>query len=213
VSAGGPPRRSRPEPPPEIARTAHRYQATVGAIGLLLVIAFSAYLFTHGSPRAPGVGAGRPLPRFVAPLASSDLDASANPDPRCDPERPARRGLNVCDRGAIVLDLFSPAGGACVRSVDAIQRVSSRFRGVTFAAVAVQASQSTARALVRKHRWTIPVAYDSDGAIQQLYGVAVCPLIEVARRGGRVAARLIGRAWSDPARLAGAISRALGGAG
>jgi hypothetical protein len=44
-----------------------------------------------------------------------------------------------------------------------------------------------------------------------VYGVAVCPLLELARRGGIVAERLIGQTWSDPARLAVQVQRLLSG--
>ena len=43
------------------------------------------------------------------------------------------------------------------------------------------------------------------GAVAQLYGVAVCPMIEVARRGGVVVRLLIGETWERPAKLAAAI--------
>ncbi len=196
---------------PEVERTAHRYQVAIGGLGLALVIAFSVYLFANGSRSTPGIVAGRPLPHFVAPLASSDLDVPANAHPRCDPARPARRGLNVCGRRAIVLTLFDAGARVCVQSVDALAAVSRGEPQLQFAAVAVGASKASTEALVRRHRWRIPVAYDSDGAIAALYGVAVCPLIELARRGGIVAARLIGEGWNDPTRLAAEVRRVLGG--
>ena len=195
---------------PELERTAHRYQAVIGAFGLVLVVAFSVYMFANGSPVTPGIAPGRVLPRFVAPLAGSDLDVPANPHPRCDPRRPARRGLNVCDRGALVLVLFAPGAGVCVRAVGALASVSRKEPRIQFAALAVAASKAQTEALVRVHRWRIPVAYDSDGVIAGLYGAVVCPLIELARPGGIVAGRLIGEGWNDPARLAAEVRRLLG---
>jgi hypothetical protein len=196
---------------PELERTAHRYQATIGALGLALVLAFSVYLFANGSPSAPGVAPGRPLPHFVAPLATSDLNVPANAHPRCNPARPARRGLNVCGRRAIVLSLFLAGAPVCVQSVDALAALSRSYPQVQFAAVAVDSSKAQTEALVRAHDWPIPVAYDSDGAIAALYNASVCPLIEVASPGGIVAGRLIGNGWTDPARLAVGVQRLLGG--
>jgi hypothetical protein len=193
----------------QIAAGAQRSQATIGAIGVALVVAFSAYLLLNGRPSGPGVAAGSPLREFVAPLASSDLNASANVRPRCDPAHPARRGLNVCGRSPIVLDLFVTDAGECVRSVDALATDSKRFPGIEFAAVALDASKLTARSLTLAHHWRLPIAYDSDGAVEALYGVSVCPLIELADAHGRVVGRLIGRAWNDPARLAAAVQRLL----
>ncbi len=200
-----------PSIPDEIEATRHRYQAMIGAIGLVVVIAFSVYLYTDGSPTTPGVAAGASLRRFVAPLATSDLNVPANVNPRCDPARPARRGLNVCGREPIVLDLFATGATPCVRSVDTLAAVSRRFTGVQFAAVAIDAGKDTTEALIRSHRWRIPVAYDSDGAVAALYDVSVCPLIELAGRGGIVAERLIGKAWIEPSRLASAVQGMLDG--
>ena len=61
---------------------------------------------------------------------------------------------------------------------------------------------------MRARGWTIPVAYDSDDAVAALYGVSVCPLIELADGHGTVVGRLIGKAWISPARLAAAVRRA-----
>ena len=81
-----------------------------------------------------------------------------------------------------------------------------------FAAVAVNANQSDVAALIRSHHWTIPVAYDRDGAVGSLYGVAICPMVELARRGGIVSDRLIGDQWQSARELAPRV-RALVGAG
>lgn len=187
-----------------------RSQALIGALGIVLVIAFSAYLLTHGSPTVPGVPAGQPLRTFVAPLATSDLDASANVHPRCDPARPALRGLNVCGRRPIVLDLFVIGASPCVRSVDALQTASESIAGVQFAAVALDSGRAATASVVHAQGWRIPVAYDSDGAVAALYDVAVCPLIEVADGHGRVVGRLIGKGWNNPARLRREVERLLG---
>jgi hypothetical protein len=88
-----------------------------------------------------------------------------------------------------------------VRQVDALQKLSARFASVAFAAVAIDASHSSVAALVRSRRWTIPVAYDRDGSVGALYGVAACPMAELAYRGGIVAARLIGDRWQSSGAL------------
>ncbi len=187
-----------------------RYQWMIGGIGLLLVIAFSVYLYVRAAAtRIPGVPEGQRLRHFVAPLATSDLNAPANVSPRCDPARPARRGLNVCGREPLVLEFFALNAGPCISAVDALQRVAPRFPGVEFAAVAAGGDKRATLALVRSHHWKIPVAYDSTAAVAQLYDVAVCPLIEVAGRGGVVKRLLIGERWEHAAALAGVLRRAL----
>ncbi len=54
---------------------------------------------------------------------------------------------------------------------------------------------------MRSHHWTIPVAYDRDGSVGGLYGVAICPMAELAYRGGIVRDRLIGDRWQTSAEL------------
>ena len=70
-----------------------------------------------------------------------------------------------------------------------------------FAAIAINAGRSPTAKLVRSHHWTIPVAFDSDGAIGALYDVDICPMVELAYRGGVVANRLIGEHWLNDSAL------------
>ena len=183
-----------------------RYQWMIGGFGLLLVVLFSLYLYTHSRHTSPGVAAGHQLRRFVAPLATSDLNAAANVNPRCDPARPARRGLNVCGREPLVLEFFALDAPPCVRAVDALQRLSADYPGVQFAAVATGGGQAATRALVRHHHWTIPIAYDSTGAVGALYDVTICPMIEVAGGNGIVRRLLIGERYDRPGGLARALA-------
>ena len=187
-----------------------RYQWMIGGIGLLLVVAFSVFMYLSPSQHnRPGVRAGQPLRRFVAPLATSSLNAPANASPRCNPARPARRGLNVCDRGPIVLEFFATDAKPCVRSVTTLQQLSGRYPGTTFAAIAAGGTKAATLELVARHHWTIPVAYDSSSAVAQLYDVAVCPMIEIAARGGIVERLLIGERWERITALAAVLRSVL----
>jgi hypothetical protein len=201
--AGGP---RRPEP----VIDTRRYQWTIGGLGIILVIAFSLYLFLRNGVTTPGIAAGRPIFKFVAPLATSGLKGDANMRPRCDPSAPNPRALNVCGRGSMVLAFFVTGSGSCKREVDTLQRISTGFPGVQFAAVAVGSNRSDALSAVRAHQWTIPVAYDADDAIGRIYDVAFCPMIELVRGDGRVAARLFGEDWIHPAKLAARVRAELG---
>lgn len=186
-----------------------RYQWTVGLIGIGLVIAFSVYLFTKNGVTPPGIPAGGHLRYFVAPRATGDVNLPANADPRCDPAHANPEGLNVCGRTPLVLAFFVTGSADCIREVDTLQAVSHQFPGVQFAALAVRGSRLGTRALQRSHHWTIPVGFDSDGRVGQLYGVEICPMIELAQPGGRVEQRLIGGRWTDPRRLAGQVGKLL----
>jgi hypothetical protein len=182
----------------------------IGGLGLLLVVAFSVYLYVNGGRGThPGVAAGRPLKHFVAPLATSDLNAPANVSPRCDPARPARRGLNVCGRRPIVLAFFAVGAKPCIRAVSSLQAIAKRFPRVTFAAVAAGGNKAATLKLVHQHHWTIPVGYDSTAAVAQLYDVTVCPMIEVARHGGSVSRLLIGERWERATSLTPALAHVL----
>jgi peroxiredoxin len=197
----------RPErpPPPEI--DVRRYRWAIGLFGLGLVIAFSIHQLSSHGLATPGIPAGERLHYFAAPLAASTLNGDANLNPPCIAARHDPRAVNICllaQRGPLVLAFFSPSSSECVQQIDALQAVSRRLRAgrVQFAAVAVHAGNAQTRALVRSHRWTIPVAYDRDGAVSGLYDVEICPLVELARPGGIVARRLIGNQWLRPAALA-----------
>jgi len=168
------------------------------------VIALSVYAFASNGVGSPGVTAGKPLHHFVAPLATSGLNLDANAKPRCDAARPNPAGLNVCGRDPIVLAFFVTGSTACEAQVDALQALSlqPKFHGIQFAAVAVHADRRQTLKEVRRHRWSIPIAYDRDGSVGDLYGIEICPLVELARRGGVVARRLIGEHWTSTATLA-----------
>ncbi|HEY2436264.1 MAG TPA: redoxin domain-containing protein [Solirubrobacteraceae bacterium] len=184
-----------------------RYQRMIGLLGLALVIVISiSFLTTHG-PGTAGIPAGRKLHFFAAPLATSNLNGDANTNPPCTVAKHDPRALNIClmaKRAPLVLAFFVTNSTGCKRQVSALQTLSARYPAneVQFAAVAVRTSHSDARKAVLANRWTIPVAYDADGAVGDIYGVEVCPIVELAYRGGVVARRLIGDTWASPKALA-----------
>jgi peroxiredoxin len=181
------------------------YRWIIGIIGLTLVVGFSVYQLVGHRTGGTGVTAGHRLRDFAAPLAASNLNGDANAHPTCSAARHDPRALNVClmaRRGPLVLAFFVTGGRQCVRQVSALQALAGRFPSVQFAAVAINASHRATAAAVRAHRWTIPVAYDPDGRVGALYGVAACPMVELAGRGGVVRDRLIGDRWQTVAALA-----------
>ena len=202
----------RPTTPPPL--DTRRYGWAVGVLAAALAIGFLLYTLTsHSSSGTAGVPAGGRLHLFAAPLAASTLSGDANLNPPCTLARHDPRALNVClliKRGPLVLAFFVTNSSQCEREVDTMQALASRpaLRPVQFAAVAVNGSHAVTAKAVRAHGWTIPVAYDADGAVGGAYGVTACPLLELARRGGTVAQRLIGEHWLDENAL-GAQVRAL----
>lgn len=198
-----PPEAGGPKPP---ARTpASRYGWVVGIIALvaILYITINTLRTTPSGSRGPRVG--RVLPPFAMPLALSSLNGDSNVARRADQgsagKRPACqvRGpaiLNVCQlaqRGPVVLAFLAVRGGGrCIQQLDRIEQIRDRYPEVQFAAVAIRGDRGDLRSLIREHGWGFPVGYDRDGAVANLYGVAVCPTITFARRGGVVARTTIG---------------------
>ena len=150
-------------------------------------------LRTEG-PGSRGPAQGRELPRFAVPLALSDLEGDANVSGRaCSVRGP--KVLNSCElaeRGPVVLTFFAAPVARCDDEVDQVDRVRARFPDVQFAAVAIRGSRDALRRRVRERGWKLPVGHDRDGAVANLYGVAVCPTIVLARKGGGVDRTLIG---------------------
>ena len=141
----------------------------IGIFGLGLVVVVSVWQFASHGTGTTGVPPGQQLHYFAAPLAASTLNGAANTNPPCTSAHHDPRALNIClisQRTPLVLAFFVTGSSNCRQQVDALQAVSRRFPPdqVQFAAVAVGASHSKVAAEVRQHHWTIPVAYDSDGA-------------------------------------------------
>jgi hypothetical protein len=194
-----------------------RYQRLIGLIGLALVIVISVSFLTTHSAGTAGIPAGRRLQLFAAPLAASTLDGAVNLKPPCTLAQHDPRALNIClmtKRAPLVLGFFVINSGSCARQVDTMQAIARGFAPgqVGFAAVAVRASHADAARAVRSHHWTIPVGYDLDGRLGAAYGVEVCPLVELAYRGGLVARRLIGEHWNSTAALTRQVHLLLAGA-
>lgn len=183
-----------------------RYRWMIGVFGVGLVVVISVLSLLQRGVVTTGVAPHHRLLYFAAPLVRSNLNGAANAgNPTCSLAKHDPRALNVClmaKRGPLVLAFFVTGATQCTQEVDAMQVISRRFPSVQFAAVAVAASHASARSVVRAHHWTIPVAYDPDGRVGYQYGVQICPLVELAYRGGIVQDRLIGGDWVRPAALA-----------
>jgi len=170
-----------------------------GVVGLAILAYIALNTLRTAGPGSRGVPAGRPLPPFAVPLATStlegDADVATRPNQGAAGRRPAcavrgPRILNSCqlaERGPVALAFFATRSRRCGDQVGVLDRLRGRFGDVGFAAVAVRGSRAAVRALVRARGWRLPVGYDHDGAVADEYAVAVCPTITFAYRGGRVA--------------------------
>jgi hypothetical protein len=86
-----------------------------------------------------------------------------------------------------VLAFLVTRSDRCEDQVDVLDEVAPRHPDVRFAAVAVRGEHDKLREIVRERGWRLPVGYDHDGAVASIYGIAVCPTVTFARRGGEVA--------------------------
>lgn len=171
-------------------------------VGVLVVLGLSYItlnsLRTQG-PGSRGVQVGRAIPLFAAPLVNGSLsgDAQVDPDRVCGVRGPSV--LNSCvlreSNQPIVLAFLANRSRQCEQQVDRVDAVARRVRGVRFAAVAIRGERAELARLAR--RWTIPVAHDRDGAVSNLFAVAVCPTITFARPGGIVEHTSLGLIGED----------------
>jgi AhpC/TSA family len=160
----------------------------IGALAVAVLAYISYNSLTTEGPGARGVDPGRGLPPFAVPLALSDLEGDANVSERaCDVRGPDV--LNVCElaeRGPVVLAFFAEPAERCDDEIDLLDRIRERHPRVQFAAVAIQGDRDDLRRRVREQGWKLPVGHDRDGAVANTYGVAVCPTITLAARGGEI---------------------------
>ena len=177
-------------------------------LGVLVVIILGYILIntlrTEG-PGSNGPKVGRVMPAFATPLAMADLQGDANVATKPNQGRagkvPAcsiRRAdvLTSCalfERGPVVLGFLFTRGASCAGSFDALQRVAKARPAVTVAGVIVRGDRDDARKLIRDHHWTFPVGFDHDGAVANVYGIAGCPEVVLAYKGGKVRETLAGR--------------------
>jgi hypothetical protein len=200
---------------------ASRYGWFLGVVAvLLLAVVLVNTLRTQGNGSS-GLSKGTLAPPFAAPLAFSSFpdDADVNVARKADKHGagtvPAcsitgAGVLNLCRLYAahpVVLVFTATRGSQCIQQMDIVERLRTRFPEIAFAAVAIRGDRGDLKRLVRNHHWRFPVAYDHDGILANLYGIAVCPQLTFIRRNGRVEDTAVGLV--QPAELTRRV-RALG---
>jgi hypothetical protein len=191
-----PPDRKPEVPPPAKPPGISRYGWWFGVLVLVILayIGFNTLRNSGGGSR--GIEPGKKLPPFAVPLALSNLNGDANiathrgegssgQRPACSVRGP--RVLNECQLVAgapSAIAFLATRGGDCTKQLDLIERARARFPQVRFAAVAIRGNRNDLRSDIRRHGWQFPVGYDHDGAVANLYDVAVCPTVTFAYPGG-----------------------------
>jgi hypothetical protein len=194
----------RTEPPRPPAGLASQTTWILGVAVVLLLAYITVNTIRADKPGSRGVKAGTDLPPFAAPLVTgpiADKDANvlvkaSRGVPRaCDVRGPGIvNSCQLAEEGPVVLAFLATRSQQCVDEIDVVNRLQARFPQVRFAAVAIRGDRGDVRRLVARHGWTLPVAWDRDGAVANAYAIAVCPTITFARQGGKVTHTTLGEA-------------------
>jgi hypothetical protein len=183
-------------------RRGYGWIVAAAAVALIVYVSLNTLRSDHVGSRGPKPHSH--VPPFAAPLALGDVhgdvnvarkagEGEAGDRPACSVRGPGI--LNSCqlaERGPFVLAFLATRGTKCTRQLDVLERARAAHPDVQIAAVAIRGDRGDLRALVRSHGWRFPVAYDHDGILANLLGVAVCPLIVYALPGGIVRESTVG---------------------
>ncbi len=213
-----------------------RYPALVGLAFLVLVVIATVNTIRTQSGGLLGISSGdrgMPLPEFAVPnvrrpgqlgmdanIAQDDCSTSQNPCPEGATRPPAceigvRGAIRVCDLfdRPLVLSFWFTKGVPtpdCLPTQDALNRVAGRYRGrVNFLSIDVRDDPSTVRDIVADRGWRIPVGYDRDGAVSDLYRVGGCPTLAFAYPGGILAFARAGADNLSEGEISGDVGRLL----
>jgi hypothetical protein len=179
---------------PTARRPRYGWVVALAVLALIVYVSLNTLRSDHVGSRGPK--AGSRVPPFAAPLALGDLQGDVNvagQGKACSVRGPGI--LNSCElaeRGPFVLVIMATRGAKCIRQLDVLERARARHPDLQFAAVAIRGDRGDLRALVRRHGWRFPVAYDHDGILANLLGVAVCPTMTYALPGGVVRDSTVG---------------------
>ena len=181
-----------------------RYGWFLALVAAALIVYVSLNTLRSNHVGSAGLKVGSRMPPFAAPLALGNVNGdvnvarkagqgSAGDKPACSVRGPGI--LNSCqlaERGPFVIAFMATRGAQCTRELDELQRVLPQHPGLQVAAISIRGDRDALRALVRGHGWRFPVAYDHDGILANLFGVAVCPQMTYALPGGAVQATTVG---------------------
>lgn len=189
------------------------YMTVVGLVFLavVLVALFNMLRTTDSGTVGIGtVGIGEKAAPFAVPLALSDLNGDANIDPEKACSVPGKDVLRICDyfgRPLVMSFWFTRGASSCIDQQDVFDQVAARYRRKAgFVSINIRDDRDRVRDLIEEHDWKVPVGYDRDGAVSNIYRVGGCPTFLFFNPGGVLEEAEIGE--TDPAKL-GAQVRSL----
>jgi hypothetical protein len=183
-----------------------RYVLFVGLAFAALIVVATINTLNNNSSGVLGLNAdvtGRALPEFAVPNIRGPVDAdanvfqddcssSANPCP-ADDQRPSAcqikpaGAIRVCDYfdEPLAISFWFMRAADCLPAQDAFNRVAQEFRGrANFLSIDVHDGRDSVRQTALDHGWSVPVGWDRDGAVSDVYRVGVCPAVAFAYPGG-----------------------------
>jgi hypothetical protein len=203
-------------------RPSARYPVFVG-IAFVVLIAYATYsTITNDDDGLLGAEEGergRALAEFAVPdvrggvegdanVFQDDCETAENPCPEDAQRTPACRidvpgVLRVCDYfdRPLAISFWFTGGADCLAEQDAFDAAARRFAGeVNFLSINVRDDIDEVRQIVAERGWEVPVGWDRDGAVSNIYRVGLCPTLALAYPGGVLQSAEIGTdAFTDAA--------------
>ena len=91
-----------------------------------------------------------------------------------------------------------------------VEAAAREYRGrVNFLSIAVRGEREELIAIAEQRGFRIPIGWDRDGAVSNLYRVGLCPTVAMVLPGGLLSEARIGSDELADGRLAAAIDRLL----
>ncbi|MBA2240780.1 MAG: hypothetical protein H0W09_05990 [Solirubrobacterales bacterium] len=190
-------------------RSGARYSLLVG-VAFVALAAIAAYNALSGEEAGVlgtvSTEGGGPMPEFAVPtllgsqegdanIFQDDCESSQTPCPADSRRTPAcevelEQVIRVCDffDRPLVISFWFAQGGQCLPSQDVVDRVAASFGDeVGFLSIDIRDDREDAAKVVAERGWEIPVGWDADGAVSNLYRVGGCPTVAFAYPGGILA--------------------------
>jgi hypothetical protein len=207
------------------------YSLFVGAafVALIVVVLFNTLGGADDTLLGSGADRGLAAPQFAVPEALGAVEGDANvfqddcesseipcPEdrrrtPACEVE--GAEIIRVCDLfdRPLVISFWFTRGADCLPTQDVVDRVAKRFRGqARFLSLNVGDDRGEVREIVRNRGWSIPVGYDADGAVSNLYRVGGCPTAAFLYPGGILRGAAVGTEELTEERLDAEVRRLVG---
>src|ERR687897_954132 len=195
------------------SRSGRVYSLFVGAAFITLVVVVLFNTLGGADETLLGAGGDRGLAaaQFAVPEALGSVEGDANVfQDNCEsseiPCPEDRRRTPACEiEGAEIIrvcDLFDrplaisfwfTRGADCLPTQDVVDRAAVRYRGRgNFLSLNIGDDREDVREIVRDRGWRIPVGYDADGAVSNLYRVGGCPTVAFLYPGGILRGAAVG---------------------